>query len=241
MANLQDNNLESDKKGDDTPSAPPAETNESGDATASSAEGEGETPKKDAKPEVFHKHPRWIELQNKLRDQETQLNELRGFKENILKELTSDEDSVPEWFSSVFGDDPEVWTKYQAYEAEREKKSEEKILGKEKEKQEKAKEYDSWIESEVGKIEEELGKKFSQSERNDLLNTAKENFITNQDGSLNLKKVHDNIWKKSKINPSDFSLIEKKNIADKTMDGTIKNSGERNYKISSDFDNGLSF
>lgn len=239
LATLQSESPESEKKGDDTSSESPAETNDSEDGTASPAGGE--TPEKgDEEPAVFHafhEHPRFLALTKALKEQEATIEELKKFKESVLENIDGEEkksDEVPEWFSDVFGDDVNVWKKFKDYDSKREEEIYQRVAGQFEADKKKANEYNSWLDSEMNKMEEE-GKKF---DRNELLKVAHDYFPTNPDGTINLARAYE-IMSLSKNKSSDDSLSEKKKIADKTIDKP-KSGDVKTFRTPSDFDYGFS-
>ena len=238
LANLQSESSETEKKGDDTSSESPAENNESEDGTASPAEGET-SEKGDKEPAVFHafhEHPRWRAMQKSLKEQEATIEELKKFKESVLEDGEEKKSGeVPDWFSEVFGEDPNVWKKFKDYDSKREEEIYQRVAGQFESEKKKASEYNAWLDSEMNKLEED-GKKF---DRNELMKVAHDYFPTNSDGTINLARAYE-IMTLKKGKPSDNSLLEKKKIADKTIDKP-KSADTESFRTPLDFDHGFFF
>lgn len=81
----------------------------------------------------FHKHPRWKKVQDDKKELELKVAELSG-KLDGLSEVTKQEKADtpprPEWFTSLYGDDEELWPKVYKYEQEREERIKAELLGK---------------------------------------------------------------------------------------------------------------
>ncbi len=158
--------------------------------------GEGQDTPEDNLP--FHKHPRWIERENELRTLREQreadaqaIAELATFKEETTKRFTqSEESTIPEWFSELYGDNPIAWQKYSEHEKQKEAEIEQRFFARQEEtrKQEVEKQQqenqkvvlaNEWIDNEITRLESE-GKKF---DRNELLLIMTETRPTTADGS----------------------------------------------------------
>lgn len=123
----------------------------------------------------FHKHPRWIERENELKTlkekneaYERDLTDLKQFKEQTSQRLASSDGSkVPEWFSTLYGDNAEAWEKYSEHDkASREEMKREILEAQQQqvvEKQEQEKYWNSWVDNEMGKLESK-GLKFDREE-----------------------------------------------------------------------------
>src|SRR3990172_7473731 len=100
LASLQqegriDQPVREEKEEKETPPAPPAENNRSEDEPKSQpgkdepkGEGEpdGKKPKEGEEPAIFqafHKHPRWMALQEELKNKDVTIQELIKFKEQV--------------------------------------------------------------------------------------------------------------------------------------------------------------
>lgn len=224
---------------EETPPASPGgdepESKEDDEGASEDDEGKSKTGDEDKLP-PFHKHPKWISVQQDLK-------ELREFKEtalplleNIGKAPSSEEkDEIPEWFSDLFGENESAWKKYRAYNAAERKQLREEITTElqqaEARKVDDQKRHDQWVDDEVQKLKDE-GLKFDQ---NELLRTALEYLPTDANGNISFKKAYDiMVGMKASGGGKPKSAEEKKKIADATMGKDKGSDGKRDYKIPAD-------
>ena len=122
----------------------------------------------------FHKHPRWIERENELkalkeRDEirEKEIADLKQFKEQTSQKLSSSNTNIPEWFSTLYGDNPEAWKQYSEHDKAVREEMKREILEAQEQKvqeaQEQEKYWNSWVDAEMGKLESK-GYKFNRDE-----------------------------------------------------------------------------
>src|SRR3990167_4198961 len=162
MANIQQEGLvkepaKADEKEKETPSESPAEKEPKDSKPAAEAEGkekdETPEPEKTEEPAVFnafHKHPRWIAMQS-------ELGELREFREKVSPLLDNLEKSpkaeektnAPDWFTELFGENPEAWAKYRQYDNSQRQQLRKEILdevrAEEGRKAQEQKKMDAWV------------------------------------------------------------------------------------------------
>ena len=238
----------------DTPPESPAEKETEEDETESSPEEKGKDespdPKKDEEPAVFqafHKHPRWIALNQ-------ELDSLREFKEQaapLLERLGKSKPAeenveIPEWFQELFGDNANAWKKYRAYNATERQQLRQEILTEIKSESTKATQAaDKWVkrvDDEISNLEAdpevvaELKKLNLKFNRNEVLKAANDYRPTGEDGQISIRLAY-NLWKslRNQSKPDEKkSSDEKKKIADKTMGKSAEESTKKNYKTSAD-------
>ena len=239
----------------ETPSAPSADEKpekdeaepQTGDGTQ---KGEGEpnaTDKEGEEPKVFqafHKHPRWLAMQQELtelrdfRDKAAPL--LEGIEQSKPKEETTE---IPAWFSEIFGDNDSAWKKFRAFNEDQRKQLRTEILEEVKQSSvrvlEEEKQADKWLEEELSGLESDedtvsemkkLGIKF---DRNAILKVAMDYLPSDEKGNISIKKAYA-IWKTMKPSTEKPNASEKKGIADKTMGKGKSESEKRDYKNSAD-------
>ncbi|MCR4278114.1 MAG: hypothetical protein NUV85_03850 [Candidatus Berkelbacteria bacterium] len=219
-----------DKKPEDEPASPADEKGE--DATPDSEKGEPKV------FEAFHKHPRWIALNQ-------ELDELREFREKaapLLDRLgdepskTEETSKIPEWFVELFGENEGSWKKYRDYDVEQRKQLRTEIFNEirsvETHKKEEEKKWDKWVDTEVQKLEDE-GLKFN---RNELLKIAVDYAPTGSDGNVSLRKAYQIlVATKGEQKPSIKPAVEeKKKIADQTMQKGKPEGERKDYKTPAD-------
>ena len=129
--------------------------------TEEEAPAEGEVPAEDNLP--FHKHPRWIERENELkeiREHDAQvmreLEELKAFKQEQSRQTDI---GIPDWFQELYGDNEVAWEKYAKREQEREAEIEQRVLSKQiqaqQAQQQETERWSKWVDDEIGKLEAE--------------------------------------------------------------------------------------
>lgn len=222
----QDPFAEPDQQETATPDAPPAETKPT-DTPASPDAGNSQ----DDSNVPFHKHPRWIE-------REQELQELRAFREeaasklaeiDTLKQRTVESNpSIPQWFSSLYGENPEAWAVWQAKEhSDRESIKQEviaEIERKEREQKETVAKWDKWVNDQVQSLLDE-GKQF---ERNEFLKFMNDYRPGDDKGSLDFKKGYDLFEKLSSAHPK--SSHARKALADSTVSGNQAEAKPEEYQ-----------
>src|SRR3990167_380533 len=180
-------------------------------------EGEN-TPNEDDLP--FHKHPRWIERENKLKELEEkyelttkELGELKTLKEQIYhKETTA---KIPDWFVESYGEDQVAWEKYEArqkdWETQFEKRFFEKMELKQRKQEEDKKRSDSWAEDGVQGLKA-LGLEF---DKNLLFKLMLENQkeVTNSSGNLDFNLGY-KLYKEKNPGADPAHAIARKKLAD---------------------------
>lgn len=248
---------EKDKKETETPASPSDEKKPDGSSPSHQGEEgkdkegeEGADDKdKDKKPNTddvnldklpFHKHPRWKALNEEnqqLRDTVEQQNERLKKLEEKPDKPNESEEKIPEWFSKVYGDDPEEWAKYKGLTTEMRKQIKEEIINDFKKAETSEKEtltkWEKWIDNSLQKLEDE-GKEF---DRNELLKVLDEYRPTDSNGNLDFNRAYEILQlKKQQENDEQKKKSDaKKKIASQTIDnGKPINNSKETFKTPAD-------
>ena len=186
-------------------------------------ETEINTPKEEDMP--FHKHPRWIERDNELKDlksrteeYEREIQELKSFKE----ESTKSDKKVPEWFSELYGDNEVAWRKYEQREKERDGEIEKRAIARITQEQQKAQEetnkWNNWVTGQIKQLEDS-GEKFDKNELNKIMVDYQPTTNNNLDFHkgleiLKLKKASESSPEKSQARKQIADVTSKTNSAE---------------------------
>lgn len=140
----------------------------------------------DPEPIPFHKHPRWIEREQKLQELEREVEELRSRPAPTPQPAISTE--IPLWFQDLYGDNQQAWEAYQQHEEERIRVVEERAIARLKEEQQKAVEetqkWDKWVDDQITELEAD-GHKF---DRNKLIKVMIDYSPTDENNNLDFRK-----------------------------------------------------
>ncbi len=190
--------VEEKKEGEDTTAKPvQAEEKETPTATPTEEKTEeketGSEPKKQPDEEnlPFHKHPRWIAQQQKLKEKDQEIAELKAAQERIEARLQSSDKKVedeqpiaiPSWFQELYGsDDPEkdqqVYRDYlaaeEARENERIERVKQSIAAEETQRSEREKADLEWVDNQIAAVREGLSETDPKFEDNELLKVIKD-------------------------------------------------------------------
>ena len=119
----------------DTPEKTGTESQPENKQTVKEPSQEGETEKDNTLDEnklPFHKHPRWIARENKIKEYESEISELRHFREEaepLLKGLKDQNVEMPDWWKTTYGDSEDSLKAYRIY-LDNNKKAEDSITDK---------------------------------------------------------------------------------------------------------------
>ncbi len=185
----------------------------------------------------FHENPRWIKMQNELKE----LREFKQTSQPLLDQVAkptpvTETDEIPAWFITLYGENEQAWKQYRLHSKQEREEIRSEIMQELKAQTEQgAKEsqkWDQWVEDELQTLKDS-GLKF---ERNELLKVAMDYLPTDTEGNISLKKAHDIlVAQKSATNaPKTTDTPEKKAIAAKTMGAAQGDPGKRDYKTSQD-------
>lgn len=131
-----------------------------------------EEPKKgENTPEIenipFHKHPRWIEKENELK-------ELRKFKDEISPKLseiesrlkTDEKVEIPDWFKELYGENETAYRKYLEHEDKRTQEIEQNLISRQEQTRVQAEvenqKWDKWVIDQISTLKSE-GKEFDEA------------------------------------------------------------------------------
>ena len=188
----------------------------------------------------FHKHPRWIERENELRelrerDEETarELAELKTFREETDRKFDTTTESVPDWFKELYGENEVAWKKYNEYEVARATELETRIMERQeatrtKEVQE-AQRWDAWVDTQIDRLNVE-GNTF---DRNKLIATMLEYKPTDENNNLDFDAGM-KIYKALEGKPDTAKSEARKQIADTTTHTTVNRETKKDYLTAND-------
>lgn len=254
LANVEregDLNVRPDEEEKDTTTVPPPEKNQEDkpDSLSEEKKGESSEPEKGEKPEVFqafHKHPRWLQAQEELKE----LREFRDRVEPLLSkigETNKGEETIkiPAWFKTLFGEHQEAWDQYREYSQSERQALRREVLKELHEEQQKVSDADKKANEQIDKElqaiveDEEFGARAKAigfdlknkdqltNFRNELLKAALDYEITN------LSKAFDILeYRKSKKEQK--APDRRKELADKTMQKGKSEGQKKNYMTSHD-------
>lgn len=184
----------------------------------------------------FHKHPRWIERENELkqlREREElttrELAELKAFKEELSQKNEVRTTNIPEWFKELYGENEVAWQKYYEHEKQKEAEIEQRFIAKQeaqkRQVEEETKRWDKWVGDEISKLASDATLNFDPKERNELMATMLKYKPTDDAGNLDFKAGFD-IYRALK-KPDTAHSNARKQLADET---TKTGGGERKTK-----------
>ena len=158
----------------------------------SSPSKEKETPAVEGKSDdttPFHKHPRWIKLQEEKRQQaEIIANFGKKFSDLEEKLGARDKDKVPTWFTERFGEDPKLWTAYrqttQEEKADIKKEIMAEIRAEQAQESQRQAGLQTWVQDSIQELKDE-GEKFDE---NALLKILTDYSPTDAQGNIDFKK-----------------------------------------------------
>lgn len=183
----------------------------------------------------FHKHPRWIEKENELK-------ELRARDEATAKEIaelrqmrtTPSDSTIPEWFRELYGDNQVAWSKYAEREQQREQEIEQRLLEKQDQKQQAAvaeqQRWNKWVDDEITKLAAE-GAVF---DRNKLIKTMLDYRPTDENNNFDFKAGL-KIYQALETQPDPAKSQARKELADKTTVTSVRGEApKKDYMTAKD-------
>lgn len=220
-----------EKEEEQEPKPEEAKKEEASEAPPSPEVKAEEPPNKETlnKDVPFHKHPRWMRLQQ----EQAQLRAANEALEAKLKEMNVSPAKAaqvlaetPSEFRPLFGDDAEAYTAWQNFLKAKVREEAENILNErsqaEKAKQEKAEaekqQFVAWAEDQLAELSDEMGVDLTDaesSERNQILNLIVENELLYADGRPNIKAAY-KMYQALYPTKTDDTLEEKRKIISKT-------------------------
>lgn len=199
-------------------------------------EGNAETPETPEENVPFHKHPRWIERENELKDlrerEEATARELAEFKSAQEKSTEKPAADIPDWFKELHGSSQAAWDKFSERERERDTEIEQRVIKAQEEKQVKAQEevkyWDGWVKTEIDKLRAD-GHQFDENEFKALM---LEVMPTDLNNNLDFNK---GITLYEKLHPKDTAASEaRKELADNVTRSTSKEPTKKDYMTPAD-------
>lgn len=162
----------------------------------------------------FHKHPRFKQIIDDNKKLKETIDGLTSKQDETDKKLSKDNETIPNWFSELYGDNEKAWEMYNDRTKTERKEMKAEILSEIKEEQSKATEetnkWNEWVDDEIQSLKDE-GLKF---DKNELMKVAVDYKPTDDKGNLDLKKAYD-ILQMQLVKP-------KSNERKKVADGTTK-------------------
>lgn len=162
----------------------------------------------------FHKHPRFKQIIDDNNSLKKTIEGLTSKQNEVNEKLSKDSETIPNWFSELYGDNEKAWEMYNDRSKTERKEMKAEILEEIKQEQSKATEetnkWNDWVADEVQSLKDE-GLKFNE---NKLMKVAVEYKPTDDKGNLDLKKAY-NILQMQAKKP-------KNNDRKKVADGTTK-------------------
>lgn len=222
--------------GEEIPSESPAEK---GPVKAKPVEGDNTQIEKEM---PFHQNPRWIERENELKTlrekseiYEKELADLKQFKEQSSQK--NSDTKIPEWFSTLYGDNAEAWEKYSEHSKNEREQMKREILEAQQQEvvkaQEQEKYWNNWVEGEMIKLETK-GYKF---DRNELAQVILKTKPTDNNGNLDFEAGYETYIarKGPAVNPQQSQA--RKQIADTVTKSSQGEPAKKDYKTSADLRN----
>lgn len=194
----------------------------------------------DEKKLDFHEHPRFKELvaeKNAEREARKALaEEMAQLKSELdsWKQTQQSESNVPDWFKSIYGDNPEAYKLHQQHERDlvQQAKAEAlKEIESSKTRQiEEEQAANKWLDDSIAELQNQ-GLKF---ERNKLMKIALEYSPTDEQGNLSLKKAY-SIYEKLEAAEGGEKQAARKQLASVVAPDTSNASdGKKNYLTADD-------
>lgn len=183
----------------------------------------------------FHRHPRWIERENELkelreRDEQT-ARELAELKASRVEEKDT---AIPDWFVELYGENQVAYNKYQEHEQARTTEIEERILARQREEYQReaqeSEKWTKWVDTEVARLEAD-GLKF---DKNKLIKTMIDYSPTDEHNNLSFDKGY-KIYEAMEGKPDTAKSDARKQLADTVTKATTKGEpAQKDYMTSND-------
>lgn len=176
-------------------------------------EGEGSEPSDNKKNEEeenlpFHKHPRWKAINDKNKELESELSEIKGKLEGLSEATQKQKDEAPErpeWFTALYGDDDDLWAKSHVYFKQREEAMMEQLYKKINNEQTSQLEAQTKEEREaaeyVSNAIQDLKDSGEKFDTNELIAVIKEYQPTDEEGNLDFNRGLKMLKEFKKANP----------------------------------------
>lgn len=145
------------------------------------------------KPEPFHKHPRWKEMQESNQSMADELEQLRQKVAQTPAPVQESQD-LPDWWIALAGDDEVSRRSYKGFSSQTMQTREEirkELVSELQEAQQKAAQeeqyWNNWVDTELATLKEE-GLKF---DKNKLMKVAEQFQPVDNDGNISLRKSYE--------------------------------------------------
>lgn len=226
-------NIGKENEENETPTESPTENKEEMETAPSAEDATTEQPKEDDNI-PFHKHPRWIERENKWQEEKERLeNELNSIKERVenppVKEVVNTE--IPDWF----GGDEIAWSKYQAYqEQERQRVKQELIADQQqavKSQKDAEAKWKKYTDDSIARLEAE-GKEF---DKNELMDVMLKWRPTDDYGNFDFSKGYEILALQKGTNNNAEKAKARKQMVDISSSKPTEQGTNKNYATSEDF------
>lgn len=224
----------------DTPAESSTDSNENGEAP--SQEGAPSTPDDTNVP--FHQHPRWKEMHEKLTSAEQRADQMSQYMQNIpgyldemRKQLTNKDAPVPDWFKTLYGDNPEAYKLYQQQHDQEIQQVRQQVLGEIQENEKKQRDSQAYWARQVNEEFEKLeqaGKQFDREELKTVLMTYRP---TNENGLLDFGKAYEILDNQKKAAVAAGQNQQRKRIADTTSPTPGGDTPAKDYQTTADLRN----
>lgn len=230
----------------ETPSESPAENTPEEKEEETPAEETPAEPAPEAEEEEqipFHKHPRWIERENELKEERQAREELEAeiasIKARIDAPATGDSD-IPDWFKELYGENQTAWTKYRQHEEARTLEIEKNIIARQEAAREQAakeeKRWEGWVEEQMDALKEE-GLTF---DRNELAKIMLDYSPTDENNNLDFRKgyaIYEALKAKPEAPKQDAKSEARKMLADTTTSTTKGEPAKKDFMTPEDLRN----
>lgn len=228
-------------EGDNDPFANLGETTPSESPTEKKQEevkpNQGDNTDEDNTP--FHKHPRWIERENELKTLKER-DEVREREFADLKEQTSQrlsDTNIPDWFSTLYGDNQEAWEKYSEHDKAVREEMKKEILEAQEQQVQKAQEqqkyWDSWVDTEMTKLESK-GYKFDRDELGQVMLKTRP---TDDKGNLDFEAGYETYIARKGTTVNTQVSQARKQVADTVTKSSRGEPVKKDYMTSADLRN----
>lgn len=200
-----ENSAESSTEESQTEQSPSSQGEE---AQASNTESEINLP--------YHKNPRFKELVEEKNLYKSKAEKVEALEQEIERLKTvlptanqSTHQPIPQWFSSLYGENPDAWSAYQMHSQEERRQMKTELMEELKREQQRetqeTQKWNNWIEGQLTSLKDE-GKQF---DRNEFLKFMRDYSPVNAQGQYDFQKG--------------FELYELK----KQSEGIVKNQGRK--------------
>lgn len=188
----------------------------------------------------FHKHPRWMERENELKqlkqDLESAKDQLAQFSENNNSQPSNPD--IPEWFSETYGDDPKLWARYQQVHTEQKERIKQELreeaIEAQKQEEEETKHWTNWVGNQIQDLVDNKG--LDPKDIDELKNIMLKYKPTNDDNDLDFEAGYE-LLKLSKTQREAVTkekVEAKKKVASLTTERSKGDSGKKDYLTNND-------